>query len=115
MNTCRMSGTRAQSSVEVLSLLPVLVTAALAAAQFLAAQSARELAHHAAEAGAVAVLEGDDAPQAARQAVPGAARERLRVSVRGRRVAVTLSPVTIVPGLATLLQARAVATAGDGA
>jgi hypothetical protein len=108
----RAAGTRGQSSVELLALLPFALAVALAAAQVLAAQAAGELARHAAEAGAVALLEHADGATAAREAVPGADRSRFTVAVRGRRVTVTIRPKTIVPGVAALLRARAIVVAG---
>ena len=64
-------------------MLPLLVAVALALGQLLAAGAARELAGHAAEAAAIAIGRGEDPRDAARDALPGWSRERLRV--RGRR------------------------------
>ena len=47
---------RGQSTVEVVGMLPLLAIVAFAALQILAAGLAAELADHAAEAGAVAIL-----------------------------------------------------------
>jgi hypothetical protein len=104
-----------QATIEFVAVIPLLAVVALAAGQWLAAGSARELARHAAEAGAVALFEGTGAADAARQAVPGADRGRLRVTVRGRRVTVTVRPETVVPGIGDLLDATAVAVAGGRA
>lgn len=107
-----------QATVEFVAVVPLLLLAALAIGQWLAAGAARELARAAAEAGAIARLQGDgpaDAAVAARAAVPGADRDRLHIVVRGRRVAVTVRPVTVVPGVAALLDATAVAVAGEHA
>jgi len=105
---------RGQGTVEFVALVPLLLLVALAAGQWLAAGAARELARTAAEAGAVALLQGGEAADAARRAVPGADRRRLRVVVRGRRIAVTVRPASVVPGVAALLDATAVAVAGAG-
>jgi len=110
----RSAGTHGQGTVEFVALVPLLVLVALAAGQWLAAGAARELARTAAEAGAVALLQGDPAVDAARRAVPGAERGRLRIVVRGARVAVTVRPRAVVPGVAGLLDATAVAVAGEG-
>lgn len=103
---------RGQATVEVAALLPLVVLVALAAAQLLAAGAAAELAGHAAEAGAVALLQGGDARAAARKAVPGWSRRRMDVRLRGRHVSVRLRPPAALPGLAKLLTATRDADAG---
>ena len=101
-----------QASVELVALLPLLAAIALAVGQLLAAGLARELAGTAAQAGAMAVLQGGDPADAARDAIPGWSRDRADVAVSGREIAVTLRPPALVPGLAPLLSARAEASAG---
>lgn len=101
-----------QASIEVVALAPLLVAAVLAAAQLLAAGAAGELADHAAEAAAVAMLQGADPAAAARDAVPGWSRTRMTVRVDGRRVRVRLRPPSPVPGLAGVLEADRQANAG---
>lgn len=101
-----------QASVELVALLPLVVAVILAAGQALAAGAASELASHASEAGAVAVLQERDPVRAARAAVPGWSRARLAVRAEGRRVAVRMRPVTVFPGLAKLLVADSVSYAG---
>lgn len=107
-------GERGQATVELVALLPLLVAVALGAGQLLAAGVARELADHAAEAGAVALLQGGDPEEAVRAAVPGWARERLEVAVRDRAVVVALRPPLAFPALADDLTARATAHAAPG-
>jgi hypothetical protein len=101
-----------QASVELAVLAPLLVLVVLAAAQLLAAGAAAALADHAAEAGAVALLEGADPAAAARDAVPGWSRGRMTVAVDGRRVRVRLRPPAPVSALGTLLEAGGTADAG---
>jgi len=108
----RVASGAGQASVEIVALAPLIVALALAAAQLLAAGAARELADHAAEAGAIALLQGTDPRSAARDAAPGWSRERLHVRVDGRRVRVRLHPRTFLPGLAGLLEATGEAHAG---
>jgi nitrogen fixation protein FixH len=108
----RARGERGQASVELVAFLPLVVAVVLAVAQLLAGGAARELAGHAAEAGAVALLQGADAEAAAREAVPGWSRGRLRVRVEERRVQVRLRPRAFVPGLAGLLETTGAADAG---
>ncbi|WP_259314849.1 hypothetical protein [Capillimicrobium parvum] len=95
-----------------MGLLPVLLAVALGAAQLLAAGVAHEAADHAAEAGALAILQGGDPADAARDAVPGWARDRVAVDVAGRRVSVAVEPPSPFPGLADRLTAHASAHAG---
>lgn len=107
-----MSRRDGQASVELVALLPLVVAVALALLQALAAGRASELAGHAAHAGAVAIAQGGDGAAAARAALPGWARSRVRIEVRGTRVRVRLTPRTILPGFAALLSASATADAG---
>jgi hypothetical protein len=101
-----------QASVELVALAPLLLAAALAVAQLLAAGAAQELADHAAEAGAVALLQRTDPAVAAREAVPGWSRGRLDVRVQDRRVRVRLRPRAFLPAVAELLEATGEADAG---
>ena len=101
-----------QASVELVVLGPLLVVVVLAGAHLLAAGAARELADHAAEAAAIAILQGSDPVGAARDAVPGWSRGRMSVRVAGRRVRVRLRPPSPIPGLAGVLQASGTADAG---
>lgn len=105
-------GEGGQASVELVGMLPLLLLLALGAGQLLAAGQARELAGHAAEAGAVGLLQGAEPRAAARAALSRGQAQRLRVNVDGRRVVVRLRPATVLPGLAQLLVADADADAG---
>lgn len=104
-----------QASVELVALIPVAVTVVLTLLQVLAAGAARERAGHAAEAGAVALLQRADAGRAVRDALPGWSPHRLRVHIDGNDVAVRVQPITLVPGLAALLSSTVHAHAGGGA
>lgn len=110
-----MTGQRGQASVELVALLPVLVVGALVAAQLLAAGRCRELAGHAATAGAMALLQDEDPAAAARHALPGWSRSRLDVAIRGRVVRVVLRPPGLLPGVGRALRSRARADAGPRA
>ena len=81
-----------QSTVEVIGLLALLLAVGLGVFAFLSAGAAREAASGAAEAGAVALLQGRDARAAARDALPGWPRRRTRITVAGRRVRVAVTP-----------------------
>jgi hypothetical protein len=108
----RLADDTGQASVELAVLAPLLVLVALAGAQLLAAGAAGVLADHAAEAGAVALLQGTDPAAAARAAVPGWSRERMAVQVKGRRVRVRLRPPAPISALGGLLDATGRADAG---
>jgi hypothetical protein len=101
-----------QASVELVALLPLALLVALAIAQLLAAGAARELAGNAAEAGAVALLQGTDPRAAARAALPGWSRERAAVHVAGRRVEVRVRPRAVLPLVVDRVAAVATADAG---
>ncbi len=113
----RRGGLRAdagQAAVELVALLPLLVAVALGVLQALAAGIAPELAGHAAQSGAVAVAEGRDGLEAARAALPGWARGRVVIEVRGPLVRVRVTPPSLLPGLGSRLAATATADAGQG-
>lgn len=110
-----MSRERGQASVETVALLPLLLLVALVGAQALAAGRCRELAGHAAGAGASALLQDADPRRAARHALPGWSRSRLEVRVSGRRVSVVLRPPALLPGLGDAFVSRAWADAGPAA
>ena len=96
-------------------MLPLMLVAGLLVLQLLAAGLARELSGHAAEAGAMALLQGRDPARAARDAVPGWSRAGMRVSVRGRAVRVWLRPRALTGDLGERLGADATASAGPAA
>ncbi len=85
-----MTSERGQASVELIAAIPALMLAALVALQLLVTGYALTLADGAAEAGALALVEGEPAKEAARKALPGWADAE--VSVRGGEVSVRLRP-----------------------
>jgi len=101
-----------QAAVELVALLPLLAVVVLALMQGLAAGTAAELADHAAEAGAVALLQGRDPQRAARDALPGWPGRDVHVAVQGRQVRVRVRPRGPIRALTTRLQAAAQADAG---
>jgi hypothetical protein len=103
---------RGQAAVEVVAMLPLLFLIALAACQVLVAGLAREAAHHAAQAGAMALLQGGDPAAEARAAAPDWSRRRLSVSVSGRAVRVRVVPPVLVPGTGRMLASTSSASAG---
>jgi acyl-coenzyme A thioesterase PaaI-like protein len=104
----RLSSEGGQATVELVALLPLAVAAGLAGATILAAQSAAEHAGQAAHAGVIALLQDRDARAAARTALPEGTEAE--ITVRGRRVTVTVEPN--VPLLAPALSATTSADAG---
>jgi hypothetical protein len=103
----RFSGERGQATLELLGLLPVLLTVALAAAQLLAVGYSSVLAGNAAEAAALALAGGGDPHAGARSALPGWSRTHARVSVSGGEVRVHLRPPALLRSLAARLEVSA--------
>jgi hypothetical protein len=101
-----------QATVELVALLPLLLVGALAAAALLAGHGAREQAGQAAQAGAMALLQGGDPREAARRALSDGARARAAVEVRGRRVTVRVRPRLPVAAAADAMTAAVTADAG---
>ena len=108
----RPQSSSGQATVEVVALLPLLLVVALAATTLLAGHAAREQAGLAAQAGAMAVLQGGDPREAARRALPDEARRRARVEIEGRRVTVTLRPDLPLGPAAVAMTAEVTADAG---
>lgn len=111
----RVRAADGQASVELVALLPLVVAVALGVLQALAVGRAAELAGHAAHSGAIALAEGRDGAAAARAALPGWARTRVHVEVRGTRVRVRIVPPVLLPGAGEWLAATATADAGPAA
>jgi hypothetical protein len=109
-----MADSRGQASVELVAALPALLLAALVALQLLAAGYAMTLADGAAEAGALALASGGSAAQAAREALPGWAREDVEVAVKGGTVSVRLRPPSPLSAIAARLAVTSTASARTG-
>lgn len=101
-----------QSTLETLTVLPLMMAVALAVGHVLAAGLAHELAGHAAQAGAIAMIRGGDAKASVVASLPEWAEERVAVRVVDRRVRVRLEPPAIIPGAADLLASTSTADAG---
>jgi hypothetical protein len=99
-----VDGERGQASLEVVAGIPALALAGLVALQLLATGYSLTLADGAAEAGAMALAAGRPAAPAVREAVPGWARDRMDVAVRGGRLTVRLRPPSPLAGLARRLE-----------
>ncbi len=108
-------GSDGQASVELVALLPLMVTVAFGVLQVLAAGAAHEAADGAAEAGAVALLQDAEPRAAALAALPKWARERAEITLRGRRVGVSVRPRGPVPALTRKLTSTSSADAGPEA
>ncbi len=107
----RQSG---QASIELIAGLPALLLASFLALQLLATGYALTLADGAAEAGALALASGRSAAGAARDALPGWARDDVDVSVQGGRVTVRLRPPSPLPSVADHLAVTSSAAARPG-
>lgn len=102
-----MRSVRGQASVELLGALPVVLLVGLVVLQLLAVGYSAVLAGDAAEAAALALADGGEATAAARAAVPGWSRARMRVEVHGGRVEVRLRPPAALASLARELEVAA--------
>jgi hypothetical protein len=100
-----------QSTVELVAALPALLLAGLLALQLLVTGYALTLADGAAEAGALALASGRPAATAAREALPGWAKDAVEVSVSGGRVTVRLQPPSPFPPVADRLAVTSSAAA----
>jgi hypothetical protein len=109
MRRVRVCSARGQSTVEVVGLLPLLLAVGVAVLTLLSAGRAHEAAGSAAEAGAVALLQGREPVAAARAALIGWPSARTRIRVAGRRVTVRVTPSG---PFGARLRASAVAAAG---
>jgi hypothetical protein len=92
---------RGQAAVELLGAAVVLFAGGLLGLQLLGAGHGAVLADHAAQAAAVALVNGKDPERAARAAVPGWPPHALRVVRRGEEVTVMLrssSPLRVLRG-----------------
>jgi hypothetical protein len=88
-----------QASVELLGVLLLLITLALAVFQLLAVGYASVLAGSAAEAGALALAAGGDPRAGVREALPGWSRARAEIHVSDGKVGVRLRPPALLRAL----------------
>ncbi len=105
------SDSAGQASVELIGVLPFVMLIALVAFTFLSARTANEQAGEAAEAAAVALLQGSDPRAAAEAALPAAVRRHARVTIDADHVRVHVRPRLPLPGLAERLAGDAQADA----
>ncbi|HEX8647463.1 MAG TPA: hypothetical protein VF715_11230 [Thermoleophilaceae bacterium] len=100
-------GSAGQASVELLGALPAILLTGLIVLQLLALGYSKVLAGNAAEAAALAAAGGGDARAAAREALPGWSRARMRVESGGGRIRVRLRPPSPLRVLARALEVEA--------
>ena len=98
-----------QATIEVVAVLPLVLVLGVAIMALLAGRTASEGAAAAAHAGAMALIQGEDAEAAAREAIPG---RDATIDVSGRRVRVVVHPALRLPFAPDLLTGRATADAG---
>lgn len=103
MRIVRPAG-RGQASVELLGALPALIVVGLFLFQALAVGYSSVLAGTAAEAGAISLAGGGDAREAARAAVPGWSRARMRVTAGDGRVEVHMRPPSPIAAIGRRLE-----------
>jgi hypothetical protein len=110
----RLGSSPGQASVELVALLPLLLVVALVVLCVVAAHGADEQAGMAAEAAALALIQGGDPRAAALAALPPHADAR--VAIDGRSISVHVRPrlPLPLPGLPERLAGDARAVAGGG-
>jgi hypothetical protein len=106
-----MASEEGQATVELVAALPALLLAGLIALQLLATGYALTLADGAAEAGALALVSGRPAADAARAAVPAWAEDEVEVTVRGGQVTVRLGPPSLLQAVSDRLTVTSSASA----
>jgi hypothetical protein len=114
-STAALRASCGQATVELVALLPLLLAIGVSAAALVAGHSASEQAGLAAQAGAMAVLQGGDPQEAAERALPADLRPRATIAVEGRRVTVRLRPRLPVAAVAAAMTAEVTADAGPQA
>jgi hypothetical protein len=107
-----LAGESGQASVELVAVIPLVVTVGFVVFSFMAAAAAGELAAQAAKAGAIALLQERDPTEAARAALPGGSRRFAEIEVDGRRVTVQVRPRGPIGPINARLTVRAAANAG---
>lgn len=106
-----MAAESGQASVEAVAGIGALLLAAALCFQLLAAGYSSTLADGAAEAGAVALVQGKPVDAAVKRALPGWARSRYTVTTLGGRVEVRLRPPALIASLGDRLELSSSATA----
>ena len=104
-----MRAERGQASVELIGAIPVVMVIALVSFQLLAVGYAAVLAGTAAEAGAIALAGGADPRTAARAAVPGWQKARMKIEADGSRVRVRMRPPAPLDRVERMLEVAATA------
>ena len=99
-----------QATVELVALVPMMLLVVLAAAALLAGHGAQEQAGVAAQAGAIAMLQGGDPHESAHAALPDGLRGGAKIEIHGRRVTVRVRPR--LPIVAQAMTAEVTADAG---
>lgn len=109
-----MTGVHGQATVEAVAAMAALTLTGLLCLQLLAAGYAMTLADGAAEAGAIALVRGEPAGPAVRDALPGWARSRVGVSATGGTVVVELRPPSPFASIAERLTVSSTASGRPG-
>jgi len=100
-----------QASVEAVAGIAALLLAAALCFQLLAAGYSLTLADGAANAGAVALVQGKPVDAAVRKALPGWARSRYSIRRLGGRVEVRLRPPAVIDSIGDRLELTSSSTA----
>ncbi len=103
-----------QSLVELVAITPIVLLCGMLGLQGLVVGANAVAVDHSAHAAALAEQFGNDPVAAAREAVPGWSHGDVRVRVGSGRVRVELTPKSIIPGLARMLELRSEVRVVDG-
>lgn len=109
-----LSARSGQASVEAVCGIVVLMLAGLLCLQLLATGYAVTVVDGAAEAGAVALVQGRPVEPAVREALPGWARSRLTVLRLGESVQVRVRPPSLFDSLADRLEVSSTVAVRSG-
>lgn len=101
------AGQRGQAAIEVIGLLPAMITVGFVLLQLMAVGYASVLVGGAAEAGALALAAGADPRAGVKEALPGWSQSRARIAVSGGEVEVHLRPPSLLHALADRLEVSA--------
>ena len=103
-----------QATVETVAAIPALLLIGLTLLQLIATGYTYTLADGAAEAGGLALAAGMPAEPAVRAALPGWARDRVRISATSTRVEVEVRPPSPIAALANRLAVTSEAAIAEG-
>ena len=110
----RLTGSDGQAAVEAVAGMAILFLVGAICLQLLAAGHVVSLADGAAQAAAVAAVNGGSAERAARRSLPGWAAERAEIERSGGAVRVSIEPPSVIGPVASLIRVSSAARVHAG-